>query len=87
MSVLRTALDSAGRQMATASWPDNCASEISSSERRIAPLMRCQALPVLHDSSKSHALWMPLHSVIATGPSIASMMAAALIAEAARASW
>ena len=39
-----------GRQTATASWPDSCASEISSSERRMAPLMRCHALPVLQDS-------------------------------------
>ena len=52
----------------------------------MAPLMRCHALPVLQDSSKSQALWLPLHSVIATGPSIASMIAAALIAAAGRAS-
>ena len=48
----------------------------------MAPLMRCHALPVLQESSKSQALWLPLHSVIATGPSIASMIAAALIAAA-----
>jgi hypothetical protein len=75
-----------GRQIATASCPANCASVMSSSPRRIAPLIRCQALPVRHTLSMSHALWLPLHSVIATGPSIASMIEAALIAFDARAS-
>ena len=44
----------------------------------MAALTRCHALPVLQTVSRSQALWMPLHSVIATGPSIASMIAAAL---------
>ena len=48
--------------------------------------MRCHALPVRHTFSMSQLLWLPLHSVIATGPSIASMMAAALMRVAGRAS-
>jgi len=58
-----------------------------SSERRIATLTRCQAVPVLQTVSKSQALWSPLHSVMATGPSMASMISAALMRFAGRASW
>ena len=43
--------------------------------------------PVLHTVSRSQALWWPLHSVMATGPSIASMISAALMPVAGRASW
>jgi hypothetical protein len=77
--------ESSGRQTATASWPESWASEISSSERRMAPLICCQETPVLQEVSRSQALWSPLHSVIATGPSIASMIEAALIRAAGRA--
>ena len=49
-------------------------------------LIRCQAVPTRQNDSKSQPPSAELHSVIATGPSSASMISAALIVSGALAS-
>ena len=57
-----------------------------SSALRMLELILCQALPTRQNSSRSQQLFFELHSVIATGPSSASMISAAVMSSAGRAS-